>query len=433
MAVTFQQRTLDNGLTIVGETDPGAHTAAVGFFVKTGARDESSDVMGVSHFLEHMMFKGTDDLSADQINQAFDAMGASNNAYTSGEMTCFYAKVLPEHLDIHVAVDVDARALEVTLGVRVRARVAQATQLVLHGVDLVGVQAEGASLRYTGTELTLGFEPPLARDEARELTLRYRVESPKSGVLFSSPEPHRPDAPRYAVTDHETERARHWLACIDLPAVRTTLAWHLRTPASFTALANGALVGEDVHEGGEKTTHYRLDTPCPSYLACFAVGEFVRADGEPVGDIPVASFAAAPFDAETLTRTFGRTSEMLTWMQGVLGPYPFPKYFQFAAEGIGGAMENISLVSWDDRFLLDEALATEETLLADIINVRTRGSATTWSATTTATRGSRRAGPRTWRPAGGSTATGARRSSTTSTAARRPTSRRSATATRGRS
>ncbi|MCB9658111.1 MAG: HEAT repeat domain-containing protein [Sandaracinaceae bacterium] len=297
---------------------------------------------------------------------------ARGTGFASTTASAHYApdvRVLPEHLDIHVAVDVDARALEVTLGVRVRARVAQATQLVLHGVDLVGVQAEGASLRYTGTELTLGFEPPLARDEARELTLRYRVESPKSGVLFSSPEPHRPDAPRYAVTDHETERARHWLACIDLPAVRTTLAWHLRTPASFTALANGALVGEDVHEGGEKTTHYRLDTPCPSYLACFAVGEFVRADGEPVGDIPVASFAAAPFDAETLTRTFGRTSEMLTWMQGVLGPYPFPKYFQFAAEGIGGAMENISLVSWDDRFLLDEALAAEETLLADIINV----------------------------------------------------------------
>src|SRR5690606_36267358 len=50
-------------------------------------------------------------------------------------------------------------------------------------------------------------------------------------------------------------------------------------------------------------------------------------------------------------------------------PFPYPKYYQFAARGIGGAMENISLVSWDDRFLLDETLEREERLLADVINV----------------------------------------------------------------
>ncbi|MEZ6318995.1 MAG: pitrilysin family protein [Phycisphaerales bacterium] len=96
MGVEFKQRTLDNGLTIVAEVDPDAHTAAAGFFVRTGARDEDSPVMGVSHFLEHMMFKGTDDLSADDINRGFDDLGARNNAYTSGELTCFYASCIPE-------------------------------------------------------------------------------------------------------------------------------------------------------------------------------------------------------------------------------------------------------------------------------------------------------------------------------------------------
>lgn len=99
MAVTFQQRTLSNGLTIVAETDPASHTAAAGFFVRTGARDEPGEIMGVSHFLEHMMFKGTAELSADDINRRFDEIGASNNAYTTHELTCFYAKVLPEHLE----------------------------------------------------------------------------------------------------------------------------------------------------------------------------------------------------------------------------------------------------------------------------------------------------------------------------------------------
>ncbi len=97
--ITFKHATLDNGLTIIAETDPDAHSSAVGFFVKTGARDEESPVMGVSHFLEHMMFKGTDALNADQINQGFDDLGARNNAYTTHELTCFYAHVVPDATD----------------------------------------------------------------------------------------------------------------------------------------------------------------------------------------------------------------------------------------------------------------------------------------------------------------------------------------------
>jgi len=96
MPIEFHERVLTNGLRVIAETDPAAHTAAAGFFVRTGARDEASEVMGVSHFLEHMMFKGTADITADQLNQRFDRMGARNNAYTSSELTCFYAHVLPE-------------------------------------------------------------------------------------------------------------------------------------------------------------------------------------------------------------------------------------------------------------------------------------------------------------------------------------------------
>jgi predicted Zn-dependent peptidase len=98
MTYSFRHATLPNGLTVLAEIDPDAHTAAAGFFVRTGARDEASPVMGVSHFLEHMMFKGTADLDADAINRGFDELGARNNAYTSHELTCFYASTLPEHL-----------------------------------------------------------------------------------------------------------------------------------------------------------------------------------------------------------------------------------------------------------------------------------------------------------------------------------------------
>ena len=87
---------LPNGLTLVGERDADARSATVGFWVKTGSRDESAEVAGVSHFLEHMMFKGTSRRSPEQINLEFDAMGARYNAFTSEEETVFYGAVLPE-------------------------------------------------------------------------------------------------------------------------------------------------------------------------------------------------------------------------------------------------------------------------------------------------------------------------------------------------
>jgi len=99
MTIEFRHATLDNGLTVVGEIVPEAHTAAIGAFVRTGARDEAEEVMGVSHFLEHMMFKGTDRRSADQVNQQFDDIGANYNAFTSHEQTAFWAHVLPEFTD----------------------------------------------------------------------------------------------------------------------------------------------------------------------------------------------------------------------------------------------------------------------------------------------------------------------------------------------
>ncbi len=92
----FMNTTLGNGLEVVAECNDDAYSSALGFFVQTGARDESDDVAGVSHFLEHMMFKGTASRSADDVNREFDEMGAHYNAFTSEESTVYYAAVLPE-------------------------------------------------------------------------------------------------------------------------------------------------------------------------------------------------------------------------------------------------------------------------------------------------------------------------------------------------
>src|SRR5579871_5654898 len=94
----FHTHTLPNGLQLIGETSPSARSAALGFFVRTGSRDEAADVSGVSHFLEHMVFKGTPRRTSLDVNLDFDRIGASYNAFTSEENTVFYAAILPEYL-----------------------------------------------------------------------------------------------------------------------------------------------------------------------------------------------------------------------------------------------------------------------------------------------------------------------------------------------
>ncbi|HUY31925.1 MAG TPA: pitrilysin family protein [Pirellulales bacterium] len=94
----FREQVLPNGLEVVAECDAEARSTALGFFVKTGARDEADDVAGVSHFLEHMVFKGTPTRSADDVNREFDEMGAHYNAFTNEEHTVYHAAVLPEYL-----------------------------------------------------------------------------------------------------------------------------------------------------------------------------------------------------------------------------------------------------------------------------------------------------------------------------------------------
>ena len=109
----FHSHKLANGLQVVAETSPSARSAAIGFFVRTGARDETPEVSGVTHFLEHMVFKGTPRRTYLDVNRDFDRIGADYNAFTSEENTVFHAAVLPEYLP--QAVDVLADILRPSL------------------------------------------------------------------------------------------------------------------------------------------------------------------------------------------------------------------------------------------------------------------------------------------------------------------------------
>lgn len=95
----FSSYTLPNGLELIAECSASAFSAALGFFVRVGARDESAEIAGISHFLEHMAFKGSEGRTADDVNREFDEIGASYNAMTSYDSTVYYASVLPEYAE----------------------------------------------------------------------------------------------------------------------------------------------------------------------------------------------------------------------------------------------------------------------------------------------------------------------------------------------
>ena len=285
----------------------------------------------------------------------------------------------PLHLDIDLQLDLAEATAQGSVSVLVQAQRTGAQDFTLDAVALQITAVEdgdGNSLtwRGDGEKLYVRWPQPFSKGDQVRVRVSYRVTAPTSGLYFSRPTAEYPDAPWYAVTDHETERARHWLPCIDLPNVRTSLDIRLRANSRFTILANGYHVEDTDHGDGSKTTHYRLDQRCPSYLICFAVGEFVRYDDGEFFDgeksIPVAYFCSPQHTPQDLERSFGRTKQMLAWMtQKFAAPFPFPKYYQWAAPGVSGAMENISLVSWDERFVMDERLASEWTYLLDAVNV----------------------------------------------------------------
>ena len=96
----YKCQTLENGLTIIGEEIPYLKSISLGIWVKAGSIIETKENSGVSHFIEHMFFKGTNKRSAKEIVQHIENVGGQINAYTSKETTCYYTKSLYTHLNL---------------------------------------------------------------------------------------------------------------------------------------------------------------------------------------------------------------------------------------------------------------------------------------------------------------------------------------------
>lgn len=94
----YRKTVLDNGITVITEHMDSVRSVSLGLWFGVGSRDERPEQAGMSHFMEHMMFKGTPTRSASQISEEFDRLGAELNAFTSKEYTCYYARLVDEKM-----------------------------------------------------------------------------------------------------------------------------------------------------------------------------------------------------------------------------------------------------------------------------------------------------------------------------------------------
>ena len=100
----YKKHVLENGLTIIGEEIPYVKSISLGIWINAGSRMENEKISGVSHFIEHMLFKGTKNRTSKQIASEIDNLGGVINAFTSKECTCYYVKLLDSHIDIGIDV-----------------------------------------------------------------------------------------------------------------------------------------------------------------------------------------------------------------------------------------------------------------------------------------------------------------------------------------
>jgi predicted Zn-dependent peptidase len=249
---TVTRSVLPNGVRLVTEAMPGVRSASVGIWVPVGSRDESPALAGTSHFLEHLLFKGTETRSALDIAAAMDAVGGEFNAFTEKEHTCFYATVLDRDLPLAVDVvsdvvlhaTVQARDVEVERSVvleEIAMRDDDPTDLVhdefslaLHGDTPIGRPILGSvesitaltrrqvhgyySRRYAAGSMVVAVAGNVEHAEVlRQVRRAFRNEDGPGAPVRSRPEqPTRAPVRSVHVVEDDTEQANLVLGCYGL-------------------------------------------------------------------------------------------------------------------------------------------------------------------------------------------------------------------------
>jgi len=281
----------------------------------------------------------------------------------------------PVHMTLNLDFDIKQKTVQGTNTITLRSNHPDATEISLDAVDFekLNVLTSNLSYDYDGETLAITLEEALPRGEEMDLEIEYTVIEPTAGLYFSYPDDAYPDRVEYVASDHESERARHWIPSIDHPSVRTTFDYILTADEQYTILAIGKKLDEQI-ENGRKTVHWKHDFPCPTYISAIAIGDFTEFKDRSVdvgkGEIPVAYYTSSNYSETSLKLGFDRTPEMLEWFYDKFKlDIAWDKYYQFSLPRIFGAMENQSLVSWAEYAVLNEESARELAQRVDDTNV----------------------------------------------------------------
>ncbi len=186
----FQKTTLSNGVRVVTESHPFTRAVSVGVFVQVGTRDEPESKAGLTHFLEHLVFKGTRKRSSYELAKALDAVGGELNAYTTREFTCFHATSLKEHLPLGLDVVMDL-VTGATLGLddfkKEREVIVQEIQMCKDNLEeyILDVYLEKV---FAGQDLAipiLGTEESLAALKRSDLVRHYQANFTGPRIIVS--------------------------------------------------------------------------------------------------------------------------------------------------------------------------------------------------------------------------------------------------------
>lgn len=230
------------------------------------------------------------------------------------------------------------------------------TTLEFDAVDMkihqVTVGDKPVRFSHNGKTLSVHLRRPVSAGTAITLSKKYSVKNPKAGIFFFSPDKRNPDSPVQAWTSCETDDARCWFPCHDVPGEKATSEMLLTVPADMTAVANGVLVS-NTKNGKSRTFHFKMNQPHSIYLFCIAVGRFeeVRDD---LGSLPI-QYIVPKGKAEEARRGFGKTPKAVAFFNKITGtPYPYERYGQIAAYQFGGGMEHTTVTTQTDAALLDK-------------------------------------------------------------------------------
>jgi len=267
-----------------------------------------------------------------------------------------------EHLKLEFDVDLKRRSANATCTSSITILADKTRELTF---DAVGMKILGASqdekklrVKHEGKKLVVRLAKAASAGDRVQVAVRYKLADTKAGMNFVAPDRTDPKRPLQVWTQSQSDDARCWIPCRDLPSEKVTSEVIATVPDGFRAVSNGFLLDEYPAKGGKRVFHWMMDRPHSIYLISLCVGRYDEVKLEWDG-IPILYYAEKG-RAEDAKRGFRVTPEVIKFFSEYTGVrYPYAKYAQVGAADYFGGMEHTTTTTQTDAALIDERAAID--------------------------------------------------------------------------